>query len=658
MLDDQALSKGGYRFPLLELPDVVLANVLQRCPPGSIAGFPLPLALAQVRVTGSVNPHWLRPLLHLASKCPAVLDRLTPHLRSIELLEAQSTNSLIAIAPYLTRLERLSIDQKVSAATLSALPTSLTKLSMREVGLEGASLEDLSSSLLRLTALEELDLGRFVFDEDWRAGGSLPRLRRLKGSWGMPPKDLGTFAPNLEALESESNPQDLDGLPLSLTKLRFLDYWDPEASLLPLTRLAGLKDLGLTPYMDIPEELPELLEALTALTRLEIGHMMDGLPELLEALKNGSEDLGLCLEEVCLRDESLAVEQLFGHLVEVKHLTDNPTLNSLPWAALTRLTRLVLDVDGRKDASWVQPLSQLPRLRDLKVRLKSQVPEGFGALTQCTWLHLREISYGDPSCLQHLTRLRKCQLSDSTIECLAALPSCLTQLHMSGTHKSPQLPLGAALQLLTALEDLHIKWPEGEDRVCDLSPLKLLTRLALESTPMTMVRFGVLPCLREVRLTDPKGMDSGIGEQLGRLPSLRRLVTCLFREKPCGVGNKPGTWRSQEIGQVLLPANYDPATGTITVEISGELSGNYFPPYQHYGNVQLTDGTNTAVLDTSAPGTTRTDFEAIAGIYKGFISAPAAPSPGAFLPGAVLTVAVHQYCEYWRYIGVTVQVTW
>ena len=69
MLDDQALSKGGYRFPLLELPDDVLANVLQRCPPGSIAGFPLPLALAQVRVTGSVDPNWVRPLLRVAAKC-------------------------------------------------------------------------------------------------------------------------------------------------------------------------------------------------------------------------------------------------------------------------------------------------------------------------------------------------------------------------------------------------------------------------------------------------------------------------------------------------------------------------------------------------------------------------------------------------------------
>ena len=646
-------------FPLLELPDDVLANLLQRCPPGSIAGFPLPLALARVRVTGSVDPYWLRPLLHLASKCPAVLDRLTPHLKSIELLETQSTSSLIDIAAFLTRLERLSIDQKVSTVMVAALPTSLTKLSVWGIDLEVevGSLEDLCASLLRLAALEDLDLGIFSGVDRWDVGGSLPRLRRLEFSCGMLPSDLGTFAPNLEALEAGSNPQELDGLPLSLTKLRFLDYWDPEDSLLPLTRLTGLKDLGFSDDTGIPEELPELLGALTALTQL-VGSQVtnDNLHVLVEALERGPGDLVLCLSGIYLH--ASAVERLSRHLVEVESLTtDNPA--SLPWASLTRLTRLGLEVDGRKDASWIEPLSELPSLTDLEVRLNNQVPAGFGALTQCTKLLLWNIrSTANLCCLQRLTRLRECQLLDSSVECIAALPDSLSNLCTRDMVKSPDLPLGAALQHLTALEDLHIKWPEGEDRVCDLSPLEQLTRLELQSVPMPLVRLGVLPCLREVWLRDPKAMDGGMTEQLGRLPSLRRLVTYLSRSNVCGVGNQPGTWRSQEIGQVPLPANYDPATGMITVEISGMLSGGYFPLYQHYGNVQLTDGTNTAVLDTSATGRTPTDSVVIAGIYNGFISAPAAPSPGAFLPGAVLTAAVHQYCEYWRYIYVAVQATW
>ena len=584
--------------PLLELPDDVLANVLQRCPPGSIAGFPLPLALAQVRV--SVDPHWARPLLHLACKCPAVLDRVSRHLRSIELLEAQSTNSLIAISPFLTRLERLSIDQKVSTATLSALPTCLTKLSVREVDLEGALLDDLSASLLRLTALEELDLGKFVFDEDWRAGGSLPRLRRLEYSWGILPSDLGTFAPNLEALEAELATVDLERLPITLTRLRFVGKWNLEDSLLPLTRLTGLKDLGLSDKMGVPLELPELLDALMALTRLELGHVtVYGLPKLVKALQKRQEGLDLSLHQDFQwkfhSKGSPEVERLLVDLVKLKSFTlyNCPALS---WTALTRLSRL--NANGRKDDSWVQPLSQLPSLRELGIELSGQVPAGFGALTQCTKLLLWNIkSTACLPCLQHLTRLRECQLFESLVECLAAL-HCLTKLRVLGMKKSPDLPLGAALRHLTALEDLTIQWSHGEDRACDLSPLKRLTQLGLRSSPMPLVRLGMMPCLREVRLTDPKAVDGGMTEQLGRLPSLRRLVTYFSGENVCGVGNQHGTWRSQEIGQVLLPANYDPATGTITVEISGKLSGGYFPPFQHYGNVQLTDGTNTAVLDT------------------------------------------------------------
>ena len=655
MLDDQALSEDDDRFPVLELPDVVLANVLRWCPPGSIAGFALPLALAQIRLTGSVDPHWLRPLLRVASKCPAVLDHLSRHLRSIEFLDWYNER-YPAIMPQLTRLESLEYSGIVSLSHLSALPISLTKLSVKRVDLEGGSLEDFSALLLRLTALEDLDVGRVGFNQDWTLDGMLLQLRRLK-LFGLP-TDLGTFAPNLETVEGRLYAQYLERLPITLTEMRFVGTLILEGSLLPVARLTGLKDLGLPSGALNVSELPEVLRGLKDLRRLKIGDDLtsDNLPELLDALDNGPKDLDICLHDVILDDSSSAVERLFGQVVEVNYLqADNPA--SLPWAALTRLTRLVLDVDGSKDAGWVQPLSQLPNLKDLEVWLRDQPPEGFRALTQCTQLLLWNIkSTTNLSCLQHLTRLGECDMENVPVECLGALPDCLTKLHAESTYKSPDLPLGAALQHLTALEDLTIQWSPGEDRVCDLSALSRLTRLALESVPMPLVRLGVLPCLREVWLTEPGALDSGMTEQLGRLPSLRRLIIYLYRKGVCGVDNQPGTWRSQEIGQVPLPANLDPASAIITAGIWGELSGFYFPPYQHYGNVQLTDGTNIAVLDTSAPGTTPTSFESSPDSYDGFISAPAAPSPGAFLPGAILTVAVHQYCEYWRYVSVMVEV--
>ena len=334
-------------FPLLELPDGVLANVLHRCPPGSIAGFPLPLVLAQVRVTGSVDPHWLRPLLHLASKWPAVLDRLTPHLRSIELLEDQSTKELEVMAPKMTCLESLTAQSRIPLSLFPALPISLTELraplftntsSSSRVGPS----EVLYPSLLRLTALEELEIsglsGACPLD------ASLPRLRRIRCR-GRPPRGLAAFAPNLEVLETELVSEDLELLPSGLTELRIVENNSSRSRLriapsqFPCTRL---RSLGLPRSIDLTE-LPRLVAALSGLTRLELDDYIminTGLPQLLEALNNGREDLVLCLNGLGLHYSSPLVKRLFRHpVVEINGL-ETRMPSSVPWAALTRLTRL------------------------------------------------------------------------------------------------------------------------------------------------------------------------------------------------------------------------------------------------------------------------------------------------------------------------------
>ena len=522
------LQTSEQHFPLLELPDDVLANVLQRCPPGSIAGFPLPLALAQIRVTGSVDPYWLRPLLHAASKCPAVLDHLSRHLRSLELLETQNPSFLTPIAPFLTRLERLSIDidEKVSTATLAALPTGLTKLSVMGIGLEGGSPEDLSALLLRLTALEELELGNLREQWNpvrWVVGGTLPRLRRLKCGDTLP-EDVGTFAPNLEVLEKW--PRDFSLLPITLTKLSF--GWDGREDLkdLSLTRLKDLKDLGLPSGIDLTKQLPELLAALTALTRLHLQKHIDGLqvPHLLEALKKGPEGLGLSLSASLDADaRTPGLERLFRHLVEGKiHIRE---LSLVPWAALTRLTRLDLFVDGSKGASWIQPLSRLPSLKDLEIELRGKVPRGFGALTQCTWLKLRHIKgTANLSCLQHLTRLRECNYWDAEFDMLMAMPDCLAGLTALDFEKSRRRPYTHAVHSLTALESLDMAMAEGMDWTCDLSALKRLTALRLIPTACPLVRLGPLPCLRSLNWSGCRGLDDDFLRQLGeKAPSLREL---------------------------------------------------------------------------------------------------------------------------------------
>ena len=521
-------------FPLLELPDGVLANVLQRCPPGSIAGFPLPLVLAQVRVTGWVDPHWARPLLHAASKCPAVLDHLSRHLRSVELSQGR-TEALKAELSLLPRLEKLSLHAKAQPSLLAALPTSLTKLSLELLDLEEWSPETLSGSLMHLMRLEDLCLGSPSLKEGCAVGATLPRLRRLE-CWLWFPQDLAILAPRLETLASWIGADSLVRLPTTLTQLKFSRLQDFEGSLSPLTRLTGLQDLTLPGDLDFAEQLPGLLESLTALTRLDIGDDVTGgnLLPLLAALDRSSESLGITLHYLRIDAGTVGLEPLFKRLlVAWLLLVEDPS--SLPWAALTRLTRLGLHVDGRKDASWIQPLSRLPGLKELELRIGKQMLSGLGALTQCTTLRLWGIqSIAHLSCLQQLTRLQECDLADSPVECLAALPDSMRRLHVSGMTESADLPLGEALQHLTALEHLAIEWSEGtKDRVCDLSPLRRLTSLLIEDAPCALVRLGSLPCIRVLALHRRAGLDGRMLEQVGSLPSLRELrLDCIVGPEP------------------------------------------------------------------------------------------------------------------------------
>ena len=505
-------------FPLLELPDGVLANVLQRCPPGSIAGFPLPVALAQVRVTGSVDPHWARPLLHAASKCPAVLDHLSRHLRSVDLSLAKSIRELEAVAGRLARLESLTIFTSISESLLAILPMSLTSLSF--FALDPAPPE----ALLTLTGLEELNLG---FSPRGVLSVPLPRLLRLS-SYSSPADDIGLMAPNLEALAAPIEPGQLGTLPLSLTRLNFSEWDNLGQSLLPLTRLTALADLTFPRALGFVGQLPELVAALVNLTRLEVRGRVTGsnLPELLEALKRGPDSLGLCilgLEVGTAEAGSPALKRLFEQLLEVQVIEVHEPV-AFPWASLTRLTRLMVDADGTKDASWIQSLSQLPGLRELEVMLLDMVPEGFGSLTQCTSLMLRNVRLiNNLSCLQQLTRLRECSLSSSAAECLAALPDCLTRLYVKDIHGAPCLPFDRAIRHLTALERLGLE-QHSDMRLWDLSLLRALTSISFSDARCPEVQFRALPCLRALILQRCSSLHDDFLRQMGCLPSLRELV--------------------------------------------------------------------------------------------------------------------------------------
>ena len=520
MQDMEILNQEDCFLPLLELPDVVLANVLQRCPPGSIAGFPLPLALAQARVTGSVDPHWLRPLLRLAARSPAVLQRLSQYLRSVELVSG-GIEGMDSLLPRLIHLERLmTVARTIPSSFLADLPTGLTRLAVFTGGLEDGRPGALPASLLRLTLLEILDLGHW--GASWDAEGvTLPRLQRLR-CLGKLPSGLDLLAPNLEVLEAANGPGLVALVPGSVTKLRLWGYVRGPVS--PLAALTGLCELALPTDTD-PAELPVLLEALRALTRLEIPDFVTVDAKLAEALEAANPSLGLRFSgvEVDSRSTPGLLQALFSRALEVDLLDAD---HRLPWAALTRLARLELRIATGHDASCIQPLSQLPELRDLAITLAGQAPPDLGALTQCTCLHLIDLpGSADLSCLKKLTRTETCSCFGLPVDCLAALPDSLTKLDLSRVQPaSTSMPLGAALQHLTALEHLTVQWPEGEeDRVCDLSPLRRLTSLKLDSVPCPLIRLGPLPCLRSMDLWACRALGDIFLQQLGDLPSMRHL---------------------------------------------------------------------------------------------------------------------------------------
>ena len=502
------------RFPLLELPDGVLANVLQRCPLGSIAGFPLPLAMAQVRVTGSVDPNWLRPLVHLASKCPAVLDRLTSHLRSIELWH-EGTRNLEKLMPQMPRLESLAIRGRIYDPLLPSLPTSLTKLSVQR-DFPGRFFD----ALPRLTRLEELELGLWRADANWTSGVSLPWLRRFECA-GKVPGDLGLFAPNLESLSGAFGPDALDHLPRTLTQLRFPFDLRFDGRLLPLSRLQALKVLAL-PSKAAFTDIPELLAALTALTWLEAiqpsVELLDALPSALAGI---GRRLDLCVHMDDMMELSLtALQALSPYLAEVTNLRlDDPS--SFFWASLTRLTRLGLGIYRPMGGRWIRSLSKLSSLRDLDLELEGRIPAGLDKLTQCSSLSLVDIEKStNVSCLQGLTRLRHCKCDLVRTKCLANLPDTVVTLDALVYHPSSQYPVSRFLKHLTRLESLVLR---EADQVGNLSSLRRLTALVLMQSETQGVRLGPGPCLREITVAEPGSQRASFVRRLGDLPSLRLL---------------------------------------------------------------------------------------------------------------------------------------
>lgn len=187
-------------FPLLRLPDVVLADILRRCPAGSIAGFHLPLALEQVRLLGTIDPHWLNQLLRACEKFPKLWEHIGRYFvemnvfgsdTSIEYSNFEMPSAIEFNLHFMKRLRKLNVSShhRYHFPVLQ-LPSSLT-----EVKLSGCFLsEEEALHLQQCSELHTLCIG----------GGFLPclfSLRRLEvesGSCKL--KGLSNYVPFLESL--------------------------------------------------------------------------------------------------------------------------------------------------------------------------------------------------------------------------------------------------------------------------------------------------------------------------------------------------------------------------------------------------------------------------------------------------------------------------
>lgn len=507
------------RFPLLELPDNVLANVLQRCPPGSIGGFPLPLALTHLRLTGSLDPYWLRPLVDLASRCPPILERLSRELRSATLLPGE-TRALEAIVSQLTRLEGLTILASTPLTILANAPTRLTEITIRDMDISSKTRASIIPLLTRQPSLRDLELG---YDDLEREAVLLPLVRRL--TWlGEVPEDVADHVPCVESLAVRFRDKKLARLPRALTQLRALNRTFFDGSLLPLSRLTGLQDLTMPKGVKFAE-LPEVIGALSRLTRLEIVDLIGErhLAHLAEALRKGNDDLGLHLHWARLDQDSPDLRLLFSRLFALEHFgAQDPSL--LPWDAMTRLTRFELFLSDSEDAKWTRAISRLPALAELSLRIEGQIPEEVCMLTKCTGLSIRDSGSTDNlTCIQRLRRLGDCEAAIVPVVFLSALPTSVTSLQALSAIESPTLRLDQAIQHLTALESLVLKRKVEEEGVCDLSPLRRLTSLQLRTVDPRLVHLGQMPCLRILHLSGSRGLDAGYLQMLAGLCSLATL---------------------------------------------------------------------------------------------------------------------------------------
>ena len=530
---------------------------MKDCPPGSIPGFDLPLALTQAAASGRVDAHWAKPMLVAAARSPAVLQRLSDSLVSLDLAGVILPEA-DRVLPRLTRLTSLTyrepgdldgrlLDAESNRIDLGRLPVSLARLDIEQSVLHWDA-----PGLARLTALTEFRCSNILVSQ-LPAGCTLPALRAVQGIYGNELGALRAIAPNLADLWvsglGAAHLGDLASLGRSLTSLRLTrqHMWDKSAmdSADGLAgtiagSLGGLRRLVIDPQLVSPS-LGRMLAALPQLTWLEVadGQLDRSQLELLASALEGAP----CRPDVSLRAAAPAAlaSRLSDWVVDLDLDLAEDQAELEPLGRLTRLTRLSLGgANSVAEAAAVSgPLAGLEHLELRRCGDGDGALDALGSLSSLTRLELNDVNLdrlsGDGlralSGLHHLSAFVWGIGTRGQPEHLLSLPTTLTLLHVNGDLEAwmgpgrtqgPPLSATDAIRHLGGLRDLRLACTTTRLPAATIDSHPQLTSLVIANAEAP--RLANLPVLRTLQMRNCRGLGSeGIWADIGGLSSLRSL---------------------------------------------------------------------------------------------------------------------------------------
>ena len=494
------MARPDSRFPLFDLPDSVLSNILQRRSSEDRTGPSLPLSLATARVCGTLDPY-RDPLIRLYRKV-GVVKRVMTGVQDVDLTvydpgQDPDINAALKAIKGLKGF-RCHCFSKPSFNSRVPLASKLTSLKLVHspalVSVDVSHLRDLVHlDLSGCFNLKALNLGsrplhqlRVIICQQSREQiGSIPPSVVLHLD------RLPRLTPNLETLCLSNLAEPTALAPLTaLSRLTCLEVLGSKLTRVPA--LPQLQRLHLGLLWPRPEPLdPDLLTGLAACTALQEVELktdelhINALGELVDVLAalpcSPSVDLGCPF----LRTHSATATAISRAAPYILQLDTWSLTEGFPLAQLTALTRLNESGMGSATKTYLTALSALAgSLKQLSVNTV------YAAVT--------EVVFSSLSLLTNLQQLDfPSRYPQERTPPLAELPTSLTWLELQSYN-------GAASSLTTLsrlsnLRHLHITCSFRREDI-ETAPLALPHLTYLDIAHLCVADYAQLPALRELRL--------------------------------------------------------------------------------------------------------------------------------------------------------------